>query len=169
MHLSGETEIAAGRQRVWDTISNPNRAAASNSSGQAQIEKIDDRHYKVTVSAPAAMMPMNVVLDLQLTDSTRRRDRRDDRGRDHGRPDQRHGLDRSGRARPEADPPDLGRRRHARRLLGGFDRWSRDRCSTPQTRASRRSRSGSRPRKPRPGRNRARLGWPVGGLYFWRV
>jgi len=68
MHLSGETEIAAGRQRVWDTVSNPNRAAASNTSGQAQIERIDDRHYKVTVSAPAAMMPMNVVLDLQLTD-----------------------------------------------------------------------------------------------------
>jgi carbon monoxide dehydrogenase subunit G len=68
MHLSGESEIAATRQRVWETISNPNRAAASNSSGQAQVEKIDDRHYKVTVSAPTAMMPMNVVLDLQLTD-----------------------------------------------------------------------------------------------------
>jgi carbon monoxide dehydrogenase subunit G len=60
--------MAASRQRVWDTISNPSRAAVSGSSGQAQIERIDDRHYKVTVSAPAAMMPMNVVLDLQLTD-----------------------------------------------------------------------------------------------------
>jgi carbon monoxide dehydrogenase subunit G len=68
MHLSGETEIAAGRKRVWDTISDPNRAAASNTSGQAQIEKIDDSHYKVTVSAPTAMGPMNVVLDLRLTD-----------------------------------------------------------------------------------------------------
>jgi uncharacterized protein len=68
MHLSGETEIAASRQRVWDTVSNPHRAAASNSSGQAQIEKIDDRHYKITVSAPGAMMPMNFVMDLQLTD-----------------------------------------------------------------------------------------------------
>lgn len=68
MHLSGETEIAASRQRVWDTVSNPNRAAASSSSGQAQIERIDDRHYKVTVSAPTAMMPINVVLDLALTD-----------------------------------------------------------------------------------------------------
>src|SRR5271157_1863469 len=68
MHLSGETEIAATRQRVWDTISNPNRAAASNSTGQAQVEKIDDRHYKVTVSAPASVMPMNVVLDLALTE-----------------------------------------------------------------------------------------------------
>jgi carbon monoxide dehydrogenase subunit G len=68
MHLSGETEIAAGRQRVWETISNPERVAASNSSGQAQIEKIDDRHYKVTVSAPSTVMPINVVLDLRLTD-----------------------------------------------------------------------------------------------------
>ncbi|MGA3031095.1 MAG: SRPBCC family protein [Candidatus Limnocylindrales bacterium] len=68
MHLSGETEIAATRQRVWDTISNPNRAAASNSSGLTQVEKIDDRHYKVSVTAPAAMMPITVVLDLQITD-----------------------------------------------------------------------------------------------------
>ncbi|MGD0247595.1 MAG: SRPBCC family protein [Candidatus Limnocylindrales bacterium] len=68
MHLSGETEISATRQRVWDTISNPNQAAASDSQGQAQIEKIDDRHYKVTLAPPGGMMPMNVVLDLALTD-----------------------------------------------------------------------------------------------------
>jgi uncharacterized protein len=68
MHLSGETEIVATRQRVWETISNPNRAAASNSAGQAQVEKIDDRHYKITVSAPGGMMPMNIVLDLQITE-----------------------------------------------------------------------------------------------------
>jgi uncharacterized protein len=66
MHLSGETDIAAGRGRVWDTISNPNRAAASSSSGQAQIEKIDDRHYRVTVTAPG--MPMGVTLDLTVTE-----------------------------------------------------------------------------------------------------
>src|SRR5450755_1631920 len=54
MHLAGETEIAATRLRVWETISNPNRAAESNSAGQAQIEKIDDRHYRVSVSPPAA-------------------------------------------------------------------------------------------------------------------
>jgi carbon monoxide dehydrogenase subunit G len=68
MHLSGVTEIAATRQRVWDTISNPSRAAASNASGQAQVEKIDDRHYKVTVSAPTAMGPMSIVLDLDVTE-----------------------------------------------------------------------------------------------------
>jgi carbon monoxide dehydrogenase subunit G len=68
MHLSGETEIKANRQRVWDTISNPVRVADSNASGQAQIEKVDDRHYRVTVSAPSSMMPINVVLGLALTE-----------------------------------------------------------------------------------------------------
>ena len=68
MHLSGESDIAATRQRVWDTASSPNRAAASNSSGSAQIDKIDDTHYKVTLSAPAAMMPISVVLDLVITE-----------------------------------------------------------------------------------------------------
>jgi carbon monoxide dehydrogenase subunit G len=68
MHLSGETEIAAGRGRVWETISNPNNAAASNSSGMAQIQKIDDTHYKVSVTASSAVMPISVVLDLTLTD-----------------------------------------------------------------------------------------------------
>ena len=68
MHISGETEIAAGRGRVWETISDPNRAAASNSSGLAQIQKIDDSHYKVSVTAPSSMMPITVVLDLTLSD-----------------------------------------------------------------------------------------------------
>ncbi|HEX7496275.1 MAG TPA: SRPBCC domain-containing protein, partial [Candidatus Limnocylindrales bacterium] len=49
-------------------VSDPNRAAESNTSSQAQIEKVDDRHYRVTVSAPSAMMPMNVVLALELTE-----------------------------------------------------------------------------------------------------
>jgi carbon monoxide dehydrogenase subunit G len=68
MHLSGVTEIEASRQRVWDTISNPNRAAAGTEQGQATIEKIDDTHFKVNVNAPGGMMPMNIVLDLTLTD-----------------------------------------------------------------------------------------------------
>jgi carbon monoxide dehydrogenase subunit G len=68
VHLAGVTEIAASRKRVWETISNPNRAAESNTSGQARIEKIDDRHYTVTVSAPSVMMPINVTLALELTE-----------------------------------------------------------------------------------------------------
>lgn len=68
MHLTGQTEIAATRQRVWDTISDPDRAAASNSSGQAQVERIDDRHFRVTASPAAAVMPITVTLDLVLTE-----------------------------------------------------------------------------------------------------
>jgi carbon monoxide dehydrogenase subunit G len=68
MHLSGETEIVASRQRVWDTIRNPNQVAAAGAQGQAQIEKIDDTHYRVSVTAKTAMMPVNVVLDLELTE-----------------------------------------------------------------------------------------------------
>jgi carbon monoxide dehydrogenase subunit G len=68
MHLSGVTEIAAGRGRVWATISDPNRAAAGNEGGQAEIEKIDDTHYRISVTAKTAMMPVNVVLELELTE-----------------------------------------------------------------------------------------------------
>ena len=68
MHLSGETEIAATRQRVWETISNPNTATAENTGGQAQVEKIDATHYRISISAPSAMMPINVVLELELTE-----------------------------------------------------------------------------------------------------
>jgi len=68
MHLTGETEIAATRERVWATISDPNRAAAGSSAGQAQIEKIDDRHFRLSVTATTAMMPVNVVLELELTE-----------------------------------------------------------------------------------------------------
>jgi uncharacterized protein len=70
VHLSGVTEIAATRQRVWDTISNPKKAASSNEQGQAQVEQIDDRHYRVTVSVPNPMMPVTVVLELALTEVT---------------------------------------------------------------------------------------------------
>jgi carbon monoxide dehydrogenase subunit G len=34
----------------------------------AQIQKIDDTHYKVSVTAPSSVMSINVVLDLTLTD-----------------------------------------------------------------------------------------------------
>jgi carbon monoxide dehydrogenase subunit G len=68
MHLTGESEIAATRERVWATISDPNRAAAASATGQAQIEKIDDRHFRLSVTASTPMMPVNVVLELELTE-----------------------------------------------------------------------------------------------------
>jgi carbon monoxide dehydrogenase subunit G len=70
MHLSGETDIAATRARVWDAVSNPSAAVAGDERGQATVEKIDDRHYRVTVTPAGAPVPMNVTLDLELTELT---------------------------------------------------------------------------------------------------
>jgi carbon monoxide dehydrogenase subunit G len=70
MHLSGETEIAATRQRVFDAVSNPSAAVAADDAGQATVEKVDDRHYRVTVTPAGAPIPMNVTLDLELTEVT---------------------------------------------------------------------------------------------------
>jgi carbon monoxide dehydrogenase subunit G len=68
MHLSGETDIAASRQRVWKAVSDPSAAVANDDSGQARVEKIDDRHYRVTVVPAGSPIPMNVTLDLELTE-----------------------------------------------------------------------------------------------------
>jgi carbon monoxide dehydrogenase subunit G len=68
MHLSGETDIAASRQRVWQAVSNPSAAVANDESGQARVEKIDDTHYRVTVVPAGAPIPMNVTLDLEMTE-----------------------------------------------------------------------------------------------------
>ena len=66
MHLAGEIEIAAARERVWKTVSNPSRVAASSQQGSAQVEKIDDSHFRVTLAAAA--LPVQVVLDVTLTE-----------------------------------------------------------------------------------------------------
>ena len=67
MHLAGSTQIAARRQRVWDAISHPDRATASTSQGSATVERIDDRHYRVSISANAGL-PVQFTLDLSLID-----------------------------------------------------------------------------------------------------
>jgi carbon monoxide dehydrogenase subunit G len=66
MHLAGETEIAASRARVWAAISHPDRTAASTAQGSAQVERIDDTHFRVTVAA--AGIPVQVVLSVELDD-----------------------------------------------------------------------------------------------------
>jgi carbon monoxide dehydrogenase subunit G len=68
MHLSGETDIAASRQRVWEAVSDPSAAVANDDRGQARVEKIDDTHYRVTVTPAGSPIPMNVTLDLELTE-----------------------------------------------------------------------------------------------------
>jgi carbon monoxide dehydrogenase subunit G len=64
MHLAGETEIAASRARVWAAISHPDRTAASTAQGSAQVERIDDTHFRVTIAA--AGIPVQVVLNVEL-------------------------------------------------------------------------------------------------------
>jgi carbon monoxide dehydrogenase subunit G len=64
MHLAGETEIAASRARVWAAIGRPDRTAASTAEGSAQVERIDDTHFRVTIAA--AGIPVQVVLNLEL-------------------------------------------------------------------------------------------------------
>jgi len=70
MHLAGESEIAASRERVWATLSHPERFGASTHQGSAEIERIDDRHFRVAVS-PAGL-PVQVVLEVELTELTER-------------------------------------------------------------------------------------------------
>ncbi len=69
MHLAGETNIAASRQRVWEAVSDPERVAATG-GGQATVEKIDDRHYRVTVVPAGLPMPVTVVLNVEITELT---------------------------------------------------------------------------------------------------
>jgi len=68
MHLAGESEMAAARERVWATLSHPERAGASSGQGSAEVERIDDRHFRVAVS-PAGV-PVQVVLEVELTELT---------------------------------------------------------------------------------------------------
>ncbi len=67
MHLSGETEIAAGRQRVWDAVTDPHQVAACV-PGQPKVEVVDDRRMKVTAAVGNGFLRTTVVVDIRLTD-----------------------------------------------------------------------------------------------------
>jgi carbon monoxide dehydrogenase subunit G len=67
MHLSGETEIAAGRQRVWETVTDP-RQVADCVPGRPKVEVVDDRHMKVTAAVGNGFLRTTVVVDIRLTD-----------------------------------------------------------------------------------------------------
>jgi carbon monoxide dehydrogenase subunit G len=68
MHLAGESEIAASRVWVWAAISHPERTVASTSEGSAQVERLDDTHFRVTIAASG--IPVQVVLEVELTDGS---------------------------------------------------------------------------------------------------
>jgi uncharacterized protein len=67
MHLSGQTDIAASRQRVWDTVTDPRQVAACV-PGQPKVEVVDDRRMKVTAVVGSGFLRTTVVVDIQLTE-----------------------------------------------------------------------------------------------------
>ena len=67
MHLSGETEIAAARQRVWDTLTDPHQVAACV-PGRPEVTVIDERHLQVKAPVGNAWFRTTMVIDIQLTD-----------------------------------------------------------------------------------------------------
>jgi carbon monoxide dehydrogenase subunit G len=67
MQLSGETEIAAGRQRVWDTIIDARQVAACV-PGNPKVEIVDERHMKVTAVVGNGFLKTTVVVDIRLSD-----------------------------------------------------------------------------------------------------
>lgn len=67
MHLSGETEIAAARQRVWETLTDPRQVAACV-PGQPDVTVIDERHLQVKAPVSKGWFRTTMVIDIQLTD-----------------------------------------------------------------------------------------------------
>lgn len=67
MHLSGQTEIASSRRRVWDTVTDPRQVAACV-PGLPKVEVIDDRHMRVTAVVGSGFLQTTVVVDIRLTE-----------------------------------------------------------------------------------------------------
>jgi hypothetical protein len=67
MQLSGETEIAAGRQRVWDVLTDPHRVADCL-PGSASIEILDATNFRVTAEVGNAFMRTTLTVEIELTD-----------------------------------------------------------------------------------------------------
>ena len=61
MHLSGQTEIEAGRRRVWDAVTDPHQVAGCV-PGQPKVEVVDDRHMKVTAVVGSGFLRTTVVV-----------------------------------------------------------------------------------------------------------
>ncbi len=67
MHLEGRTEIAAPRQRVWETVVDPRQVAACVPGGP-EVEVVDERHVRCRVSVGAGFFRTTAVIDIGLTD-----------------------------------------------------------------------------------------------------
>jgi carbon monoxide dehydrogenase subunit G len=67
MHLTGETEIGASRQRVWGTLTDPRQVAVCV-PGKPKVEIVDDRHMRVTALVGNGFFQTNLAVDIVLTD-----------------------------------------------------------------------------------------------------
>jgi carbon monoxide dehydrogenase subunit G len=67
MHLEGETEIAAGRQRVWAALTDPH-VVAECVPGEPAIEYLDDRNLRVTAEFGNGFLRAPVTIEIELTE-----------------------------------------------------------------------------------------------------
>jgi carbon monoxide dehydrogenase subunit G len=67
MQLAGEIEIAAPRQRVWETLTDPRQVAACV-PGQPEVEVIDAQHLRVKAPVGNSWLRTTVVVDIELSD-----------------------------------------------------------------------------------------------------
>jgi carbon monoxide dehydrogenase subunit G len=65
MHLTGETRIAAPRQRVWDVLTDP-RQVASCAPGDPQVEVVGERRIKVSAVVGNMWFRAPVTIDIEL-------------------------------------------------------------------------------------------------------
>jgi uncharacterized protein len=65
--FSGSTQIAAGRQAVWDFLVDFD-GLSSCGPGVDSIERLDDRHARVKARIGAGFIVVNFVLDLELAE-----------------------------------------------------------------------------------------------------
>jgi len=67
MHLEGQTEIAAPRQRVWESLTDPHFVAGCVPA-QAAIEFVDERNFRVTAEVGNGFMRTTITVEIEITD-----------------------------------------------------------------------------------------------------
>lgn len=65
MQLSGRTQIAAPRQRVWEVVTDPGQVA-SCAPGRPSVEVVDDRRFRVSAQVGNLLFSTTVVIDVEL-------------------------------------------------------------------------------------------------------
>jgi carbon monoxide dehydrogenase subunit G len=69
MHLTGETQIAAPRQRVWDVLTDPHQVVAC-APGKPAVEVVDERLIRISAEVRNLFIRTTVTIDLALDEMT---------------------------------------------------------------------------------------------------